>query len=166
MARPLQNIPDIFSLLAELAIALAGFTGVTSAFAGRERLFSPMERTRLQAILLASSGVLAGCLVLYSASSVGLSEAQSASLAATAGILVTTPVLVFLVPGAWRHMNDPDSTTEAWVLVVVVGYGVTLVGLFGAVAFQMAEQNLLVVGYSLQLMFGLWMFVRLLTRPN
>ena len=76
------------------------------------------------------------------------------------------PVLVFLVPSAWRHMNDPESTTEAWVLAVVVGYGLLLVGLFGAIALQMADQGLLVVGFSLQLMFGLWMFVRLLTRPN
>lgn len=162
----MQSVPDIFSLLAELSIALAGFSGVSSAFAGRERLFRPMERTRLQAVLLASSSVLAGCLALYSASSVGLSEAASAAVAAVVSMVLTLPILAFLVPAGRRHMKDPDSTTETWVLYAVSVYSLVLLGLFGFVAARQGGPDLLVLGFSCQLLFGLWMFVRLLTRPN
>jgi hypothetical protein len=166
VAELMHGVPDIYSLLAELAIALAGFTGVSSAFAGRERLFRPMERTRLQAVLLGSSSVLAGCLALYSANSLGFADAEAASISAAVGILLTFPVLAFLVPAGFRHMKDPDSTTEVWVLFAVSAYGLVLLALFGTVALQKGDPDLLVVGFSLQLLFGLWMFVRLLTRPN
>lgn len=162
----MQSVPDFDALLAELAIGLAGFTGVSSAFAGRERVFRPMERTRLQAILLGSSSVLAGCLARYSAASVGLDDADSAAISAVAGIALTLPVLLFLVPVSWRHQRDPDSTTEIWVIYVVSTYGLVLLGLFALVVFRLGDPDLLVVGFSLQLLFGLWMFVRLLTRPN
>jgi hypothetical protein len=164
--RPVQDISDLLSLYAELSIALAGFTGVSSAFAGRERMFRPMERTRLQAVLLSSSGVLAGCLAFYSASSTGWNEAQSAAAAATASILLTIPVLVFLVPAGRRHINDPDSTTEVWVLYAVSLLSILLLALYALVALRQSSPSLLVVGFSFQLLFGLWMFVRLLTRPN
>lgn len=163
---PLQSIPDIYSLLAELAVAIAGFSGVASAFAGRERVFRPMERTRLQAVLLGSSSVLAGCLALYSAAGIGFGEAGAAAIAAVVCILLTLPVPAFLVPAALRHMRDPDSTTEVWVLWVVSIYSFVLLVLFGLVAARFAPPSLLVSGFSLQLLFGVWMFVRLLTRPN
>ncbi|MCH7869374.1 MAG: hypothetical protein IH881_16905 [Myxococcales bacterium] len=162
----MESIPDIYSLLAELAIALAGFSGVSSTFAGRERLFRPMERTRLQAVLLSSSSVLAGCLALYSASSVGLDEAESASVSAAVGIVFTVPNLAFLIPTALRHRKDSDSTTEIWVIYTVSLYSLALLALLGIIAAQKGDPNLLVVGFSSQLLFGLWMFVRLLTRPN
>ena len=162
----MHGVPDIYSLLAELAIALAGFSGVSSAFAGRERLFRPMERTRLQAVLLCSSSVLAGCLALYSATSLGFAVAEAASVSAAVGILLTLPILAFLVPVGFRHMKDPDSTTEVWVLFAVSTYGLILLALFGTIVLQKGDPDLLVVGFSLQLLFGLWMFVRLLTRPN
>jgi hypothetical protein len=61
----MQSLSEVFSLYAELALALAGFTGVASAFAGRERAFRPTELTRLQGILVNSASVLAGCLAFY-----------------------------------------------------------------------------------------------------
>ena len=38
---------ESFRLLAELALVLAGFTGVVVAFVGRERSFDPANRARL-----------------------------------------------------------------------------------------------------------------------
>ena len=125
-----------------------------------------MERSRLQAVLLGSSSVLAGCLARYSTSSVGLGEADSAAVSAAVSIILTLPVLVFLVPTGLRHLKDSDSTTEVWVLPAVTMYSLALLVLFGIVATQKGDPNLLVVGFSFQLLFGLWMFVRLLTRPN
>lgn len=162
----MQSPPEIYSLLAEVAIGLAGFTGVASAFAGRERNFRPMERARLQAVLLGSSSALAGCLALYSATSLGLSYATGAAIAGGVGIVLTLPVLAVLVPSGIRHRQDPDSTTEKWVIFSVVGYSLCVLIILGAVVLRSGPPDLLVLGFSLQLLFGLWMFVRLLTRPN
>jgi hypothetical protein len=81
-------------------------------------------------------------------------------------MLLTLPVPAVLVPTAWRHIKDPDSTTEVWVLCVVSAYSLALLLLFGTVAAQAVTPDLLVVAFSFQPLFGLWMFVRLLTRPN
>ncbi len=162
----MQSISDLFSLYAELSIAIAGFSGITAAFAGRERMFRPVERTRLLAVLFASSSVLAGCLAYFSASSLGMGESGSTSVGAGVSIILTIPVLVFLVPSGWRHFKDPDSTTEMWVLFLVTLISLILLSLYGVAAAQRGGASLLVTGFSIQLMFGLWMFVRLLTRPN
>ena len=50
---------DAFVVLAELSLALAGFTGVVSAFGGRERAFNQVEQMRLAMILVNSGGPLA-----------------------------------------------------------------------------------------------------------
>ncbi|MGH0029313.1 MAG: hypothetical protein ACQGVC_05955 [Myxococcota bacterium] len=47
-----------FALLAELAIALAGFAGVAAAFAGKERAYGPSERLRLFSLFLDSGTIL------------------------------------------------------------------------------------------------------------
>jgi hypothetical protein len=46
---------ETFSLLAELALALGGFTGVAAAFEGRDRAFTLAERTRFLAIFVAAA---------------------------------------------------------------------------------------------------------------
>jgi branched-subunit amino acid ABC-type transport system permease component len=58
----LINISDAVELYAELSLALAGFAGVVTAFAGRERAFRPSERMRLVGIVVLSASVLGGCL--------------------------------------------------------------------------------------------------------
>ena len=162
----MQALSDIFALYAELALALAGFTGVASAFSGRERTFRPTELTRLQGILLNAASVLAGCFAFYSASSVELSETEVQTAVATASFLLTVPMLTFVIPAGWRHHNDPDSTSEMWVLISVTLVAIGLLSLYALAAFARIGPGLLVIGFSVQLLFGLWLFVRLLTRPN
>ena len=162
----MNNLPDILSLYAEISVAIAGFTGVSASFAGRERSFRPTERTRLHAVLLNSSSVLAGCLAYYSAASAGLSGEDSCAMAALTSFLLTVPLMMFVIPTGWRHHKDPDSTTEAWVLYAVTVYGLSLLAIYSIAATQIGGQHLLVIAFSLQMLFALWMFVRLLTRPN
>jgi hypothetical protein len=162
----MHNISDVLSLYAEISIAIAGFTGVSASFAGRDRMFRPTERTRLHAVLLNSSSVFGGCLGYYSASSAGLSVTTACAVAATVSFLLTVPLIVFVIPAGWRHHKDPDSTTETWFLYVVTVYGLSLLVLYSIAATQVSGQHVLVIAFSLQMLFALWMFFRLLTRPN
>ena len=162
----MQSLSDVFSLYAGLALALGGFTGVASAFAGRERKFRPTELTRLQGVLLNSASVLIGCLAYYSATSIDLTEQQSQSIAATASFLATVPLLTVAIPSGWRHHNDPDSTTELWVLFVVTVLAIGLLCVYAFAALSSGGAGRIIIGFSIQLLFALWMFVRLLTRPN
>jgi len=52
----IEQNPDIFSLLAELALGLGGFTGVAAAFGGPERAYTAAERMRLLSIFLSAGG--------------------------------------------------------------------------------------------------------------
>lgn len=160
------NLPDLFALYSELAVAIAGFSGVASAFAGRERRFRPTELTRLHAVLANSSAVLAGCLAFYCASSSGLGEPAPSRVAAAFSLVFTLPMPLVLVPRGWRFSRDPDSTTELWVMCAVTACTAAILGLYAAALFRPSASALLVIGFSLQLLFALWMFVRLLTRPN
>lgn len=74
------SLPDVLSLYAELALALAGFAGVTSAFAGRDRAFKPTERSRVEAVLMNSAAALAGCLAFYGGLGASLAIDQSIRL--------------------------------------------------------------------------------------
>lgn len=43
---------EILSLIAELALGLAGFTGVAGAFGGRERVYTPADHARIEGIFM------------------------------------------------------------------------------------------------------------------
>jgi len=162
----MQSLSDAFSLYAELAIALAGFTGVAAAFAGRERAFRPTELTRLHGILGNSAGVLAGCLAFYSTRGLQLSEQASQSAVALASLLVAIVLLAVVIPNAWQHQRDPDSTAETWALAMVTTTMAALAVEYVLAATPWVSAGLIVVAFSVQLLLGLWLFVRLLTRPN
>lgn len=164
--RSILSLPDLFALYSELAVAIAGFAGVASAFAGRDRRFRPTELVRLHGVLLNSSTVLAGCLAFYCASAMDLGSDAITRAAGAVSLVFSLPLPLVLVPRGWRYSRDPDSTTEPWVLYVIVVYGATIFGLYAGATLLADAAVLLVIGFSLQLLFGLWMFARLLTRPN
>ena len=51
--RPFIDNPETFSLLAELALGLAGFTGIAAAFGGTARTYEHSDHLRLVGILVA-----------------------------------------------------------------------------------------------------------------
>ena len=53
-----------------------------------------------------------------------------------------------------------------WVLILVTFIAIVLLAAYGLAAFGMIRPGVLVIAFSVQLLFGLWLFVRLLTRPN
>ena len=157
---------ELFSLYAELSLGLAGFAGVVSAFAGRDRTFRPTERVRFLAVVIASGSVLSGCFTFFAAIAGGLSLSTSYRLT---GVVCLAFTLVSFVPNfvaAWRAAKDPDSTTEYWSLYVSAGAYVAICSVYLAALLTGYGFACLVVGFSIQLLHGLWMFVRVLTRAN
>lgn len=157
---------ESFALLAELALGLAGFGGVAAAFGGRERSFRPTELIRLQGLFVDSSFILVGCGLV---GGLGATSMTPATLYFTASAVVTLLVAGVSLPllvRSFRYARDPESTSEPWAVFVslasMAGSSALLVGnmILGAVAWP------LVVSFWIFLIHGLWMFYRVLTRPN
>ena len=160
------SLPETFSLYAELALALAGFAGVASAFAGRDRQFRPTEGVRIRAVLANSAAVLFGCLAFYSGLGAELTADGALRLSGFTSFLFSLRVTTVEIPDGWRHAKDPDSTTEMWVLYVILASNLSLLAMYGWTALFGGGPALLLIGFPIQMLVALWMFTRLLTRPN
>ena len=166
-AAELTMSPDeLLPLYAELSLALAGFVGVVSAFGGRDREFRPTERVRFLYVVMFAGSVFAGCLGFFTASSGGNSLAVSCVVAGVSSLLVTVIAGWRVVPPGWKHAKDPDSTTEPLSLYAGSGAQIVAAALYVWVVLAGGSPLPMVAGFSLQLLFGLWMFVRLLSRAN
>lgn len=159
------NIHDAVGLYAELSLALAGFAGVVTAFAGRQREFRPIERMRLTGIIVLSVSVLGGCLGYVTASIAGLPESRVESVAGIAGLLLISP-LFRLLPELWRRSRDADATVDPWSLYLVTVLFMVQVPLLLTAALGFGSGWQLALSFSLQLIQGLWLFFLLLTREN
>jgi len=162
----LTSPEDTIALFAELSLVLAGFVGVVSAFSGRERRFRPTELIRLTHVLSCAATILAGSLAFFTSSAGGFSIAQSLTMAGAVSCAVAAVLLLPLTMRAWQSGKDPDSTSERWILIAIPVANLSVVLLFGLVT--VVENGLfpLIGGFSTQLLIGLWIFARLLTRPN
>ena len=161
-----MNPEELLPLYAELSLALAGFVGVVSAFGGRDREFRPTERVRFLYVVLCAACVFAGCLGFFTSSVGGYSVAASCKISGVSAFLVAVIVGLQVVPPGWKHANDPESTTEPTSLYAGSGAVVVAAGLYGWSVAAGGAALPLVAGFSLQLLAGLWMFVRLLSRAN
>ncbi len=157
---------DAIPMFAEVSVALAGFAGVASAFAGRDRTFREIERTRLLSMVGLSASVLAGSLVYVSISMADGPAEQATRYAALMAMAPTCLVLFAVAPNSVRHMNDADSTASPLVMVLSVGLGISAVILYGTIALFPEGTWKLGLCFSLQILHSLWMFLRFLTRAN
>lgn len=157
---------DTIQLLAELALGLGGFAGVAAAFAGRDRVFRPMERIRFLSILLTSGSTLAGCVLILTLHTADVAPAVIMRVVAGAGLLTTAALYVPQIVLVFRHYSDPDSTSEAWAVGLAVVHVALTSGLFAYQLFQVDSVWPLVAAFSQMLVWGVFMFARLLLRPN
>lgn len=153
---------DSFGLLAELAIALAGFAGVSAAFAGRSRSYELLERTRVLALFVNSGAMLAGCGVAHSLLLAGAPPDTTFRLASLATAMVLIAFALPAVLRVYRAAQAPDSTVETWAVYLTTGY-LLLSMLVLAANVWMGTAHLLVGTLWILLVYGLWMFSRLLT---
>jgi len=161
----LRGYEDEFGLLAELAIALVGFAGVAAAFAGRERAFRATERVRLVTLFLNSGLVLSGCAGVHILLLAELApEIVFRTVSLYLAVLVPVASLPFLFQ-AYRFARDPDSTSEPWALYLTSAQVLIVLTLL-SVNVLLATPHFLAGAFWLEILHGLWMFWRLLTRPN
>jgi hypothetical protein len=161
-----MNFEDSIALYAELALALAGFAGIVSAFAGRERQFRPVERLRLEGLMILSGTVLAGCLAYTVGSLAGIDEASVLVITAILCLIPISALLPIKLRELWRRSKDADATVAQWSLYLVSALMLAYMLLFGATIFVPESAWMIALSFSLMLLHGLWMFVLLLTRAN
>lgn len=157
---------DTFSLIAELSIGLAGFSGVAAAFGGRERVFQPVERIRLTAVFVQAGSVFASCLAIYAVAAAGFSQASQFQVAGSIGVVVQVWMLAVPVIQAVRAAQDSSSTASPGIVALSALLIAISLGLHGFCVFQGGSPGPLVGALSIQLLLGFWQFTRLLTRPN
>jgi hypothetical protein len=152
-----------FSLFAELSLALAGFGGVASAFGGSGRQFAPAELTRLRALFFHASLSLATSLLGISLIWLGRSVPSVALWASALALSAQIPAASYFTLKAYRYAADPINSTTwpvFWAIVLPTwGAG----GLYGTSLVSGGSMGLLALGLSVQLLLGVWVFVRVLT---
>jgi hypothetical protein len=158
---------DSFTQIAELALALAGFAGVASAFGGRERLYEPVERLRLVSLFTAAGIVLAVSAFVDTMASAGVSgELIFRSASALVFVATAATLLPFNLRNGVQFVRDPSSSTTPWVLTLAIGNNAAVLILVGGNAALEGVAWPLIGGLYLLLMYGLWMFTRILTLRN
>lgn len=157
---------DSATLFAELALGLAGFAGVVSAFSGRERNFRPAERLRLIALMVLSGIVLAGCLIYVTLSVAGVSDSFSRQATAVVCVVGTAIVAVTMLPELWRRSQDADATVASSSFYLATALIIGSLVLYTIAATSIGMTWMIALAFTLQLLHGLWMFVLLLTRQN
>ena len=156
---------ETFELFAELSLALAGFSGVAASLGGRGREFREIEKSRLTAVLQFSAISLGAALTVISLMDAGVNPHQVyASVSLLSGISVLA-VGCHQLPLVFRLARDGESSTSKWFLGIAVAYLATLLCLYSWSAIYVRESWPIMIGISLQLMYGLWCFARLLLRP-
>jgi hypothetical protein len=162
MASPI----DTFELLAELSLALGGFSGVAASFGGRDRTYRPIEIARLTGVFSYAGMSLVGALLAISLTHAGIAASDTYAAAALTCCLMVLWYLATQVPPVFRLYRAGESTTSGPYMVFSFSYMFALVFLFLWSALYEREAWPLIVGISTQLVYGLWIFARLLLRAN
>ena len=154
-----------FALIAELSLALAGFAGVAAAFGGRDRSYAPVEISRLR--VLFSHAFLALSTSLFAIGLLFATTAETACRwASVVGVLSQTPTSAYFLGLVYKHTANQD-TTPGWLgFVFSLAAMVAIPLLFGTSVALGGDSALLVFALSTQLLYGLWIFMRLLIHRN
>ena len=157
---------ETFSLLAELALGLAGFTGVAAAFGGSDRAFASPDRFRLLAIFISSGCVLVGSLFTLTLAAADWPLEESYRWGSLSAALILMPYFYQILPRTYAFARDPDLGTSiaifAFIAVQVIISELLLVGNF----IFWREAWPLFGAFSVHLALGLFLFARILLRPR
>ncbi len=157
---------DAFYLLAEVAIAIAGFAGVASAFGGREKQYRDAELLRIRGLFELSALVLIGCFGIAVVHASGMSKQQAISLVSLT-LVLAYGMVVFDVPlKAIKLYRNGESTVTVGALATAFSVYVIGLPLLAANMFVMREEWPLILVMSLSILQSIWSFYRLVTRGN
>ena len=152
--------------MAELGLGLAGFAGVAAAFGGRSREYGTTDLVRLKVLFFSAGSTVAGCLTVFTFASYGLDEANSYLIISAVLALVSGAAGVPLLRAAYGIVRDSKAGAPAWVFLTGMTYFVIVETLYVSNLFKGGEPGALIAAFSLSLVYGLWMFTRLMVRPN
>ena len=155
-----------FELFAELSLALAGFTGVAASFGGRDREFRPIEVSRIAGIFWFAGISLVDALIVISLAYAEVPDTQATSVASFVAGLLVLALVSFIFPPVVRLYRAGESTTSGSYLASASCFMASLFVLYMWATFFSREPWPLVVGISVQLVWGLWIFSRLLLRSK
>lgn len=155
-----------FGLLAELGLGLAGFAGVAVAFGGRARAYGRVDLNRLIALFVCAGFVVAGSLAIIALAVLGLEEATVVRYVSTAMAVITLMAAVPLLKNAYKNTRDVPEVAQPYVLVIASLFVITFESLLALSVYRGGDPGFVFVAFSLALIYGLWVFVRLMTHPN
>ena len=155
-----------FELLAELGLGLAGFAGVAAAFGGRARDYGKVDFSRLMVLFSCAGFVVAGSLAVTTLAALGIEGEATVVIVSAATALIVAAAAVPLLRTAYQNTRDAPDAAPPYVLVIATIFLITFESLLVLNIFKGGKAGLLLAAYSLALIYGLWVFVRLMTRPN
>ncbi len=82
------------------------------------------------------------------------------------GGILQAALTLYSVPRAIRYAADPSTSTSWWVVGANILFTSTSLLLFGASLVLGGIKGAIVSALSIQLLYGIWIFVRLLTHRN
>ena len=155
-----------FELLAELGLGLAGFGGVAAAFGGRSKDYGSTDLVRIRALFFLAGSVVAGSLAILTLASYGLDDATSFLVTSAALALISGAAAVPLCLASYRIVRDAKSGAPAWLYFPGPIYFVVVETFYVLNVFKGGGSSPLIGAFSVSLIYGLWMFSRLVVRPN
>jgi hypothetical protein len=157
---------DTFHLLAEIAIAVAGFAGVATVFGGRERSFTEAELLRLRMLFQLSALVLLGCFGLASIAAAGVPIEESVLIVSITLLLFWLCVSMDVPLKAIKLRRKNGSTVTPGSLAIGLALVVVGILLLAVNIFVLRQEWPLILLFSLFVLQSLWTFYRLLTKEN
>lgn len=157
---------DIFYLLAEIAIAVAGFAGVATVFGGREKRFRDAELLRLRGLFQLSALVLTGCFGIASIQAAGLSNEQTMSFVSMILTVAYGLVAIDVPLKAIRLYRKKETTVTLGALITACLLYVFGLPLLITNAFLLRQEWPLILLFSLSILTSIWQFYRLVTKVN
>jgi hypothetical protein len=157
---------ETFHLLAEIAIAIAGFAGVASVFGGREKQYREAELLRIRGLFELSALVLIGCFGISVVQALGIPKQQAISLVSLI-LTVAYGIVVLDVPmKATKLYRKRESTVTVAALVTAFSVYVIGLPLLLANTLVLRQEWPLILVMSLSILQSIWSFYRLVTREN
>ena len=156
---------EIFQVLAEMAIAVAGFAGVAAAFGGQDRSFNTADILRLRVLFQTSALVLSCCLGLIAMDASGMSRELSVLCISIAATLLTIACAFDVPLKAIKMRQEFSSVTPVSVLI---GFTPSFIcaPLLLINALLLRQEWLLITVFSYLIFLTLWTFYRLLVNRS
>ena len=132
----------------------------------RDRAYSNADRVRLQSIFLAAGCVLVGSLCALTFTAAGWPPGQSYRWCSLPAAAVLIPFFYRVQPQAYALARDPAASTSIPVFAFASAQNLVSVCLLAGNFIVWREAWPLFGAFSIQLIWGLFLFARILTQRN